>query len=217
MIFKLSVQEILFLVPILLLSLSVHEFFHGWVSSLQGDQTPRLDGRLTLNPLKHLDLWGTLMLLTVGFGWAKPVRIDVTQYKKRYPGLVLTSLAGPLSNLLIAIMFTFFLRLIALHDFFAFMQTAAVVNVIQYVLAINILLFLFNLIPIPPLDGSRVITAIFNRNRDFIVRYNQYGVYALLAILLVNRVLDVEIIPISRMMSRVIQIMFKLIIPELAG
>lgn len=217
MIFKLSLQEILFLVPILLLSLSVHEFFHGFISTLQGDQTPRQDGRLTLNPFKHLDLWGTLMLLTVGFGWAKPVRIDVTQYKNRYTGLVLTSLAGPLSNLLIAILFTFFLRLIALNDALAFLQTASVVTVIQYVLAINILLFLFNLIPIPPLDGSRVVTAVFNRKRDFVMKYNQYGVYALLGILLLNRVLDVEIIPISRMMSQVIQIMFKLIIPELAG
>jgi len=217
MLFKLSIQEILFLVPILLLSLSVHEFSHGFVSSLQGDQTPRMDGRLTLNPFKHLDLWGTLMLLTVGFGWAKPVRIDVTQYKKRYTGLVLTSLAGPLSNLLIALIFTFFLRLIALHDSLAFLQTASVVTVIQYVLAINILLFLFNLIPVPPLDGSRVVTAIFNKKRNFVMKYNQYGMYVLLAILLLNRVLDVEIIPISRMMSRIIQIMFKLIIPELAG
>lgn len=215
MLFSLSIQELVFLVPILLMSLSVHEFFHGWVSSLQGDPVPRLEGRLTLNPLKHLDLWGTLMLLTAGFGWAKPVRIDIDSYKKKYPGLVLTSLAGPFSNLLIAVLFTFLLRLVYLNDALDFMRTEAVITVIQYVLIINILLFLFNLIPIPPLDGSRVVTALFNRKTSFISSYNRWGVYILLAILLINRTLDVEIIPISTMMGGVLRFMFALIIPEM--
>lgn len=108
MILRLSFLEIIILVPILLLSLSVHEFSHGIVSTLLRDSTPRRDGRLTLNPLRHLDLFGTLMLLIVGFGWAKPVRIDINSYKNKYSGLVFTSLAGPLSNFLIAVLFTFF-------------------------------------------------------------------------------------------------------------
>ena len=217
MIFELSLQEMLFLVPILLLSLSVHEFSHGWISSLLGDETPGLEGRLTLNPLRHLDLWGTLMLLTAGFGWAKPVHINIESYKKKYPGLVITSLAGPLSNLLIALVFTFLLRFIVLTKALSFLQTEAVITVIQYVLIINILLFVFNLIPIPPLDGSRVVTAVFNKNQSFILNYNRLGVYLLLGILIINRILDVEILPISRMMSGILNLMIRIIIPEIAG
>ena len=214
MIFKLSFQEIIILIPILILSLSVHEFSHGMVSTLLGDSTPRQDGRLTLNPLRHLDLFGTLMLLTAGFGWAKPVRIDINSYKNKYSGLVLTSLAGPLSNFLIAVLFTFFLRLIVVNDAFKFMQTDSVINIIQYVMIINVLLFIFNMIPIPPLDGSRIVTALFNRNREFVQNYNRYGVYILLALLMMNRFFDIEILPISRMMSSILRVMISLVIPE---
>ncbi len=217
MIFKLSFQEIIILIPILLLSLSVHEFSHGMVSTLLGDSTPLQDGRLTLNPLRHLDLFGTLMLLTAGFGWAKPVRIDINSYKNKYSGLVLTSLAGPLSNFLIAVLFTFFLRLIVVNDAFKFMQTESVINIIQYVMIINILLFIFNMIPIPPLDGSRIITALFNRNREFVQNYNRYGVYVLLALLMLNRFFDIEVLPISRMMSSILRLMISLVIPEAVG
>jgi len=217
MIFKLSLQEILILVPILLLSLSVHEFSHGLASTLMGDRTPRMDGRLTINPLRHLDIWGTLMLLMVGFGWAKPVRIDIDSYKNRYRGLVITSLAGPLSNPLIAPVFTFVLRLIVLNEALAFLQTEYVINAVQYVMIINVLLFLFNMIPIPPLDGSRIVTALFNKNRNFIQNYNRWGMYVLLGILLLNRALNVEIIPITRMMGAILRLMIALIIPEAAG
>ncbi len=217
MILALPLQEIIILVPILLLSLSVHEFSHGMVSTLLGDSTPRRDGRLTLNPLRHLDLFGTLMLLIAGFGWAKPVRININSYRRKYPGLVLTSLAGPLSNLLIAVLFTFFLRLIVLNEALAFLQTESVINIIQYVMIINILLFIFNMIPIPPLDGSRIVTALFNRNSNFIHNYNRYGVYVLLALLMMNRFSDVEILPISRMMGSILRLLISLVIPEASG
>jgi len=217
MIFKLSFQEIIILIPILLLSLSIHEFAHGMVSTLLGDSTPGRDGRLTLNPLRHLDLFGTLILLTAGFGWAKPVRIDINSYKNKYSGLVLTSLAGPLSNFLIAVLFTFFLRLIVVNDAFKYMQTESVINIIQYVMIINILLFIFNMIPIPPLDGSRIITAIFNRNRAFVQNYNRYGVYVLLALLMMDRFFNIDILPISRIMSSILRLMISLVIPEAVG
>ncbi|MDA3938150.1 MAG: site-2 protease family protein [Spirochaetia bacterium] len=217
MLLNLPLQQLLILIPILLLSLSVHELSHGLVSTFLGDSTPRMEGRLTLNPLRHLDLYGTIMLLVAGFGWAKPVRININSYKNKYSGLVLTSMAGPLSNLLIALLFAFFLRIIVLSETLSFLQTDSIINIIQYVMIINILLFVFNMIPIPPLDGSRIVTAVFKGKGNFIKNYNRYGVFILLALLLMNRFFNVDILPISRMMGSILRVMISLVLPELAG
>lgn len=217
MLLSLPLQQLIVLIPILLMSLSVHELSHGLVSTFLGDNTPRMEGRLTLNPLRHLDLYGTIMLLVAGFGWAKPVRIDISSYKNKYSGLILTSMAGPFSNLLIALIFAFFLRLIVLSESLIFLQTDFIINIIQYVMIINILLFVFNMIPIPPLDGSRIITALFKGKGNFIQNYNRYGVFVLLALLLMNRFFNVEILPISRMMGYILRLMISLVLPEAAG
>ena len=212
MLFNLSIQELIFLVPILLLSLSVHEFAHGLASTLLGDSTPRNEGRLTLNPLAHLDLYGTLMLLIVGFGWAKPVHISTEYYKRPYLGLVITSLAGPVSNLLIALIMTLILRVIFVTEALAFLQGETLLIVFQYVTAINVLLFVFNLIPIPPLDGSRVVTALMNKNKEFIQNYNRYGMFVLLGLLMANRIFGVEILPITSLMRGVLSLIYRLIL-----
>lgn len=213
MLLRLPFQQLLILVPILLLSLSIHEFSHGLASTLLGDSTPRSEGRLTLNPLRHLDLFGTLMLLVAGFGWARPVRININSYRRKYTGLVITSMAGPLSNLVIALLFAFFLRVIVLTDSLVSLRTEFILNIIQYVIVINLLLFVFNMIPVPPLDGSRIITAVFNRHSRFIGYYNRYGVYLLFFILLSDRILPVEILPISRMVNSMMRVIFSFVLP----
>lgn len=142
------------------MSVVVHELSHGYTAELLGDPTPRLQGRLTLNPLKHLDLFGSFIVPIITsmagftFGWAKPIQWNPYNVKNKRWGELLIAIAGPLSNLFIAIVFGFIIRLMGsgLSDSF--------IKISLYVIAINIVLAVFNLIPLPPLDGSKVLFSI---------------------------------------------------------
>lgn len=179
--------------PIILFSLVVHEFAHGYISVKLGDPTPQWQGRLTLNPLAHLDPLGTLMLILTlirgfGFGWAKPVQINPSYYKNPLKGSVLVAIAGPASNLVLALLFGLFLRLInhllgqvTLNpQFFGLLF-----NFLYIGFSLNLSLAFFNLIPIPPLDGSRIVS-YFLRGRAFQIYHQleRYGFLLLFAFLL---------------------------------
>ena len=141
-------------------ALPVHEAAHGWAADRLGDHTARDAGRLTLNPMAHLDLFGSLALVLFGFGWAKPVPINPSRMRKPRSGLVLTALAGPFSNLLMAgavmVIFKFYLHFgnTATSSGILFTQ------IIYTVLQTNLTLAVFNLLPVPPLDGSTLLTAL---------------------------------------------------------
>ena len=160
--FNFSIQDIIIYVIILLTAFPVHEFAHAWVADQFGDDTPRLHGRLTLNPLAHLDPIGSLMMIIVGFGWAKPVPINPYALQRQSRAApMLVSLAGPMSNLLMAILASapFRLGLVSIHDI---NQSASAIlpNLSLFlflVTEINLLLMLFNLIPLVPLDGEKVL------------------------------------------------------------
>ena len=140
---------------LLLYSVIFHELAHGWVAYRMGDGTAKWLGRLTLNPIKHLDIIGTLMLLVFGFGWAKPVPINLENIppEKRRKGLIFVSAAGITANIIFAFIALLLLRLIS-------PEHSGMVEQILYLLArINIILAAFNLIPIPPLDGSKILMA----------------------------------------------------------
>jgi Zn-dependent protease len=166
-------QEItlLFQVIVLLMSVVIHEVSHGTVANLLGDPTARLKGRLTLNPLVHLDFFGsiilpTLMALTPGspiFGWAKPVPYNPANIRGRF-GTALVAFAGPASNLLMA---TLFVVLIRLGVFSGLMAELA-----GYIVLINLILGLFNLLPVPPLDGSKVLTPFLPASISY--RYERF-------------------------------------------
>lgn len=154
--------SILINVPITLIALTFHELAHGWVSTKLGDPTPRIQGRMTLNPLAHLDLFGTILMILTGFGWAKPVEVNPMYYKDRKKGMALVGVAGPIANLILAVIGTFlwllpyFIAHIAGGSLPGWLENGF--NTFMYLFIIRNLCFMvFNLIPIPPLDGSRII------------------------------------------------------------
>jgi Zn-dependent protease len=177
LLFNDPVAFVLLIIP-LLYSVVIHEVAHGWVANRMGDPTAKLLGRLSLNPLKHLDPVGTLMLFLVGFGWAKPVPINMNNIADRRKGLIFVSSAGILANILLAFGSLLVYRLLDLTS----ARTVALIA--NYTAYINITLAALNLIPIPPLDGSKILMGFASRNTQyFLARIEPYGFFILIALL----------------------------------
>lgn len=153
-------------VLIILVSVSIHEYSHAKAADILGDPTPRLSGRLTLNPLAHLDPIGFLALLIIRIGWAKPVPINPYNFKNPNTGMMITGLAGPLSNFFIAWLLAIILRNVPGMNYILFDAFSAAIW-------INLALMIFNLLPIPPLDGSRIFTQYLpHETQVFLERYS---------------------------------------------
>lgn len=182
----------------ILIALVFHELAHGYISHKLGDPTPSRDGRLTLNPMAHLDLFGTICMVVFHFGWAKPVQINSQYYKNRKLGTVLVSLAGPCMNFILALIGTILIALLPETIFSLFLY---------YFVSINTSLGVFNLIPIPPLDGSKVLGAVLPEEIYFgYMRYEQYGMF-LLMILLMTGVLTPILTVLVNFMFRLYDIL----------
>ena len=179
----------LLILPGIIIGLSFHEAAHAWVSYKLGDPTPKLQGRVTLNPLAHIDPVGFIALLFIGFGWGIPVEIDPQHYKNRRSGELLVSLAGVTANLITAVIFALIFRLAESHMSYAFYQGAGQVlmQILLYVVYINLVLMVFNLIPVPPLDGFGVVTQLFRLERyEWYWKIYQYGQPILLILIIFN-------------------------------
>lgn len=185
--------SILINVPITLVCLTGHELAHGWVSEKLGDPTPRQQGRMTINPLAHLDLIGTLLMIFTGFGWAKPVMVNPMYYKDRKKGMALTAAAGPLSNLAMAFVAMLILAVVVvvsskLGGGIAPENAPMAVQLIWKIPFLfayrNLCFMVFNLIPIPPLDGSKVL-GLFLPNSIY-YRILQYERYAIILIMFLS-------------------------------
>ncbi len=157
-----SPQELVIVIPVFLLALTIHEFAHGWVANRLGDPTARLQGRLTLNPMAHLDIIGTIAIVLIGFGWAKPVPVDARYLRRPRQDMIFIAAAGPVSNLILAAAVAFCYRMMpwgALGPEWDWL--AAPLRAMLYTgVWVNVLLAVFNLLPIPPLDGSRVVSGL---------------------------------------------------------
>lgn len=179
----------LLILPGIIIGLSFHEAAHAWVSYKLGDPTPKLQGRVTVNPLAHIDPVGFIALLFIGFGWGIPVEIDPRHYKNRRSGELLVSLAGVTANLITAVIFALIFRLAESHMSYAFYQGAGQVlmQILLYVVYINLVLMVFNLIPVPPLDGFGVVTQLFRLERyEWYWKIYQYGQPILLILIIFN-------------------------------
>lgn len=183
-----SLTEFLYSIPCILIALTVHEVAHGWMAYKLGDPTAKAMGRLTLNPLKHLDPLGALCMLFFHFGWAKPVPIDSRYFKKPKRDVALTALAGPLSNILMAflgILLYSILRAIFVQtgaaSFFGATVQQLVLYLLFYFYYLNLSLAVFNFLPVPPLDGSRIFLVFLPQKYYFgIMKYERYIQLALL-------------------------------------
>jgi Zn-dependent protease len=169
-----ELQALLFTAPVVLLAIICHECAHGWVSYKLGDPTAKQAGRLTLNPLKHLDILGTICMLFFHVGWAKPVPINPLYYKDRKKGIIYVSIAGPLTNFILA-----FISLMIEGVLFKFGSDSSVAvwifcQLCYYSAVVNIGLGLFNLIPIPPLDGSKIVGELSYWAAEKYYRYERY-------------------------------------------
>ncbi len=187
--FDLTLARLLPRLLTLVVALTVHEFAHAWTAQRLGDDTPRLSGRLTLNPLAHLDPIGSLMLILAGFGWAKPVPVNAYALQRRTPaGLMLVSAAGPFSNLLLAIVAALPLRVGLLGP--SSLETPLgvwAVRFLQEFIFINLVLLFFNLIPLSPLDGEKIAEYLLPpRGQDVLHRLRPYGPIILMALIVLG-------------------------------
>ena len=177
MLFRLPPEVLVLLIPVLLFALVFHEFAHGWVANKLGDPTAKYAGRLTLNPIAHLDMFGSLMILFVGFGWAKPVPVDSRYLANPRIDMMKIAFAGPAANLLLAFITGMLIRSTGYLGPF----TTMMIMFTQ----INIMLAVFNMIPIPPLDGSQIFSGMMIRsNPDLVMKLQIYGPQILMGLIL---------------------------------
>ena len=202
--------NILYSLPGVIIGLTVHEFSHAFVADKLGDGTARAQGRLTLNPFYHIDPIGMVFILLAGFGWAKPVQFDMRNLKSPKRDRILIALAGPLSNLILGVVFLFVIKLT--FDTLDFLPETLYVILFRLLFSISVInlgLFIFNMLPIPPLDGSHVFLSGLNLSSTVEQQITQYGTLALFAIITLENIIDIDLLPIGTFTHWVVSFVFR--------
>ena len=179
----------LMILPAILIGLSFHEFAHAFAADRLGDKTPRLQGRVTLNPAAHLDPFGLFALFFIGFGWGKPVVVDDRNFKHMRRDSLIVDLAGVTVNFILAVIFAGILQLLVEYQYDLLISSLGriLVTMIFYIISINIVLMVFNLLLVPPLDGFGILTQVFNlRNKDWYYKVYNNGFMILLLLIIFN-------------------------------
>ena len=201
-------EPVMFLIWIMaiIVGISIHEFSHAWAGTLAGDNTAKMMGRLTLNPLAHLDPLGTIMLLFVGFGWGKPVPFNPYNLKNKRWGPAFISIAGPLSNFVAIIGFGLAIKFLLIFNVVA--PENLLIQFFFLIIIVNIVLMVFNLLPIPPLDGSKVLFAVLpDKYYDFKLKLQQNGPWIILGLIFIDWILPISIF--GYLFSGIINLVYK--------
>ena len=202
-----SLAETITLIPGIIIAMSFHEFAHAYVAHLMGDDTAKRAGRLTLDPISHINPLGFMMLLIGGFGWAKPVPINENNFRNRKLGVFLVSIAGVTMNIIIATLTLIIINLT--QNIFSSSQYYEVMNSIVW---LNIAFASFNLLPIPPLDGSKILAAILPANKRYILyRFENYG-FIIMIILIMTGALNYLLYPVINVVLKIINFLVGAII-----
>jgi Zn-dependent protease len=185
----------------LIIGITIHEYAHAWMATRLGDDTPRLMGRLTLNPLKHIDPLGAIFLLIVGFGWGKPVPFNPNKIKDP-SGTVKIALSGVVANLILALILGLVLRIATAYGIV--WDSRSILVFIEWFVYANLILIAFNIIPIPPLDGSKVVESYLSYEAT--LRFEQVGPIILFGVIIIQQVLGIPLLvtvlePIIRFLS----------------
>ena len=192
MLLRLPIEVLIILLPILIFSLCFHEFSHGYIAYRLGDHTAARNGRLTLNPMAHLDPIGSLMLLFVGFGWAKPVPVNPINFTNPRIDMMKVAFAGPASNLILAFLGGMIIRFVSITGI---MIDGSLLQIIYFFMYINIALAVFNMIPVAPLDGSQIFGNLIAKNHpEFALKLQIYGPKILLGLILFGIITNFSIL-----------------------
>ena len=207
--FDFNLMSIIAGLPGLLLALVLHEYAHARVAVAMGDFTPKLTGRLTLNPMAHIDPIGLLMLLVARFGWAKPVMINPRNFKDMKKGNILVALAGPAANFLTAFV-TLFIMMVLFK--FGMLNTVGIKTVLSMIVLFNINFGIFNLIPLPPLDGSKILLEFLPGELAYKYMGLERYSFIILIILIMTPVLSSILVPLSGLILHIFETILSVIL-----